>query len=388
MIGMVQEPLSGADRGRSAPLAAAGHPRRARLVRWARIDLAPAHRQPGPARLALATLLSLAGSLGADELAVHVGTSLFPATAHFSHFRFSDYATLTIVGVLVASAAWPMVTRLTSSPRWLFLRMAIAVTVALWLPDGWLLLRGQSGQGVAVLMVMHLLTAVVTYNGLVRVAPVGPGAQGAAAPAPELLALTERAVRRLWSAMALLVAVELVLGVATIVWVPFRRPDVLLPTRATWLYAAHGAIGIALGVGAVGVLLVSTLADRMARIGAALGAVGVLVGLAGGVFATFQVTRLLGMGVMMVGVLLAGVGYMVPSLEAMGRAEAARAEAARRAVADARKERRRRLDTVGGSGTGPRSSLADGECADVAGESVDGQGLPAGGQARHDPPGG
>lgn len=338
MIRMVPEPPSGADRGRTAQTAGAERPWAARLVRWGRIGLAPHHRPPTAARLTLATLVSLGGSLGADALAVRVGTSLFPSTAHFSHFRFSDYATLTIVGVLVACAAWPAVTRLTSAPRWLFLRMAVAVTVALWLPDGWLLLRGESGEGVAVLMVMHLLIALVTYNALVHVAPVRPGGQGAVPASGEPLTLTEHAVRRIWSAMAVVVALELALGVGTIVWVPFRRPNVLLPSRATWLYAAHGAIGIALGAGAVGVLFASALAGRMARIGAVMGAVGVFAGLAGGVLATFQVTRLLGMGVMLLGVVLAGIGYLVPSLDAMGKAEAARAEAARRELADAQQQ--------------------------------------------------
>lgn len=285
--------------------------------------------------MAAATAVSLAGSLAADELAVHVGTAVFPATAHFSHFRFSDYASLTVIGVLAACAGWPVVTRVCSAPRWLFLRLAAAVTVCLWVPDGWLLVKGEQAAGVAVLMVMHLLIAVVTYNALVRIAPVRPAPRDASTTAASL-SLGERSVRRLWSAMAALVGLELALGVATIVTVPFRRPDAILPSRVTWLYAAHGAVGIALGVGAVGVLVLSALAGRMARIGAVLGAIGVAIGLAGGVLATFQLTRLLGMGVMMLGVVVAGVGYLVPSLEAMGKAEAAKAAAAREAMARAR----------------------------------------------------
>jgi hypothetical protein len=46
------------------------------------------------------------------------------------------------------------------------------VTVFLWLPDLWILLQGQSAQGVTVLMVMHLAIAMITYNLLVHVAPV------------------------------------------------------------------------------------------------------------------------------------------------------------------------------------------------------------------------
>jgi hypothetical protein len=135
--------------------------------------------------------------------------------------------------------------------------------------------------------------------------------------------------------MAVVVVLELVLGVAVIVSVPFRRPAAILPARGVWVYAAHGAVGIALGCGALGVLVLSSLASRIGRIGAVMGVIGVALGVAGGVFATFQQTRLLGMGVMLLGVVAAGVGYMAPSLEALGNAEVAKAEAARAALADA-----------------------------------------------------
>lgn len=139
---------------------------------WARVDFAPTHRQPRAAAVVLATVVSLAGSLLADALLVVAGTAVFPATKGFVHFRFSDYAKLTVIGVLIACAAWPVVTRITSAPRWLFFRMAIAVTLVLWLPDLWLLVRGEPLDAVAVLMCMHLAIALVTYNSLVHLAPV------------------------------------------------------------------------------------------------------------------------------------------------------------------------------------------------------------------------
>ena len=66
-----------------------------------------------------------------------------------------------------------MVTRISAAPRWLF-RLAILVTLALWLPDAYILYLGQSADAVAVLVVMHLAIALITYNLLVRLAPVGP----------------------------------------------------------------------------------------------------------------------------------------------------------------------------------------------------------------------
>lgn len=143
------------------------------VAEWARIDLSPTpHRPPRAVAVVLATVVALAGSLAADAALVAIGTAVFPSTKGYGHFQFSDYGKLTVIGVLVACAAWPVVTRITAHPRWLFFRMAIAVTLVLWLPDVWLLLRGEPPEAVAVLMCMHLAIAVVTYNSLVHLAPV------------------------------------------------------------------------------------------------------------------------------------------------------------------------------------------------------------------------
>jgi hypothetical protein len=157
-------------------------------ARVARLDLAPTHRQPGPLRLLLATAVSLAGSLGVDAALVAIGTRAFPSTAGYTHFRFSDYAKLTVIGVMVACVAWPVVTRISWAPRWLFLRLAILVTLLLWLPDLYILKNGQPAKAVAILMVMHLAIALVTYNALVRIAAVQPPGQRARHAAPLALA--------------------------------------------------------------------------------------------------------------------------------------------------------------------------------------------------------
>ena len=141
------------------------------------LDFAPAHRQPRAGRLALATVGSVAGSLLADALLVIIGVALFPHTKGYTHFKFDDYAKLTVIGVLIACAGWPIVTRISSAPRWLFLRLAILVTLVLLLPDFYILYLGQPTDAVAILMVMHLAIAVVTYSVLVYIAPIGPAEQ-------------------------------------------------------------------------------------------------------------------------------------------------------------------------------------------------------------------
>ena len=136
-----------------------------------RVDFTPTRRQPSLLRLVVATVLSLGGSLLADALLVVIGEAIFPGTKGYVHFRFNDYARLTVIGVLIACAAWPIVTRISSSPRWLFLRLAIIVTLVLFAPDLWLLAKAQPPKAVCVLMAMHLAIALVTYNVLVRLAP-------------------------------------------------------------------------------------------------------------------------------------------------------------------------------------------------------------------------
>ncbi len=145
-----------------------------RVRAWLRLDFRPPHAQPTAARVLLATLVSLGGSLAADAVLVAIGTALVPSTKGYVHFRFSDYGKLTVIGVLVACAAWPIVTRITSAPRWMFFRMAILVTLALWLPDLYILVEGQPPEAVAVLMTMHLAIAFATYNALVHLAGVRP----------------------------------------------------------------------------------------------------------------------------------------------------------------------------------------------------------------------
>jgi hypothetical protein len=120
----------------------------------------------------MVTIASIVGSLVADAILVVIGEAVFSGTKGYVHFRFSDYAKLTIIGVIIACVAWPVVARLSSGPRWLFYRLAILVTLFLLLPDVYILHQGQPTEAVAFLMLMHLAIALVTYNLLVHGAPV------------------------------------------------------------------------------------------------------------------------------------------------------------------------------------------------------------------------
>lgn len=142
----------------------------------ARVDFAPGHRQPAVLRVLLASLTAIAGSLLADAAIVAISQAAMPSTKGYVHFQFPDYGKLTVIGVVIACIAWPITTRISSDPRWMFFRMAIAVTLVLLLPDLYILSKGQPAQAVAALMVMHVAIGAATYTALVRLAPTRPDA--------------------------------------------------------------------------------------------------------------------------------------------------------------------------------------------------------------------
>jgi hypothetical protein len=154
-----------------------------RVLRLFHVDFAPADRPPSAVSVVAAAALSIAGALAADALLVTIGQAVFPSTRGYAHFQFPDYSKLTVIGVVIACLAWPAVTRISSAPRWLFLRMAVAVTLVLWLPDVYILALGAPPRAVAFLFLMHLAIALVTYNCLVRIAKTRPLASPSA-PAP------------------------------------------------------------------------------------------------------------------------------------------------------------------------------------------------------------
>ena len=160
------------------------------LQPWMRrfhIDFAP-QTPPTLMSLVLATLVAIVSSLAADAILVEVGVAVFPSTRGYSHFQFGDYSKLTVIGVLIACAAWPIVARVSSQPKWLFLRAALAVTIVLFAPDLLIWLLGQSATAVLVLVWMHIAIAIVTYLSLIMLAPVRRATQ------VEVTALSENRV--------------------------------------------------------------------------------------------------------------------------------------------------------------------------------------------------
>lgn len=140
------------------------------LARWG-IDLPAGAAQPRLFRFVLATAIAVLLSLVACAVLAAIGTAVFPTTVGYEHFRFNDYAKLTIVGVVFASFGWPAASFLASRARRLYLVLAVVVSIVALAPDAWILYQGQSGQAVLVLVAMHVALAIITYTSLVVIAP-------------------------------------------------------------------------------------------------------------------------------------------------------------------------------------------------------------------------
>jgi hypothetical protein len=134
-------------------------------------DFPAGRAQPSPLRFLLALIVAVAGSITACGLIVVATTNLFPSTVGYQHFQFSDYAKLTIIGVVLACCAWPLVTLVSSRARIPFLWLTLAVTVVGLAPDAWILYRGQPAEAVAGLVAMHVALALITYPALIFIAP-------------------------------------------------------------------------------------------------------------------------------------------------------------------------------------------------------------------------
>jgi hypothetical protein len=288
------------------------------LLESAHVDFAPTTSQPIRWRYALAIVLAVGLSLSADAALVHAGIALFPSTRGFSHFRFSDYATLTGIAVIVACAGWPLVIRISSAPRWLFLRAAVVVTLVAWAPDVWLVAKGEPARAVAVLAVMHLAVAAITYNVLVHVAPprscIDEVESTNGAERRRVRDVHTR-LRPWWVAMTSAITLEFILGVIAIVTVPVSRPTGWIPDKGKFVFALHGALGVAALLGACALVAVARRDGRIPRIASIGGLVGVLLGGAGGLLAVDHGLRLAGMGVMFVASGISFFAYLVPLIE-------------------------------------------------------------------------
>lgn len=146
-------------------------PAGARLLGYFLIDAPRGRFQPRAWRFVVATVVAVVGSIAVCTVVAQAFMLAFPTTRGYGHFRFTDYAKLTTVGVAIACLGWPVAAALSSRARRLYAWAAATVTVVSFAPDGWILIHGQSALGVLGLAVMHVAVAVVTYWSMVLIAP-------------------------------------------------------------------------------------------------------------------------------------------------------------------------------------------------------------------------
>lgn len=108
------------------------------------------------------------------------------------------------------------------------------------------------------------------------------------------------------------VVAEFALGVGCLVLFPVGRPDQWLPAQSKGVYVAHAAFGALLTIGALVIVLRTLDGSRFARLGARIGFGGLVLGAVGGTLAASHAWRLTGLGLMLVGALVAFFGYVVP----------------------------------------------------------------------------
>ncbi len=299
------------------------------LARW-HVDMKPSDLQPPGVRLLAVALLAVLCSLGANALIVEVATHLKTAIKGYPHFHFDDYGTLTVVGVLAAGIAWFIVLRVSSTPRWLLLRLAILVTVVLWIPDVYLFTKHEPTAAVITLMIMHAAVAFVTYNLLVHfAAPSRIADPYASLPdevsafllsqgAPESARNDVTLPRSLFVSMLVATIAEFFIGGAELFFVPLNRPTGWLAHHGEALYVVHALFGMALGIGALAVFgAAATTAhlvqvDRTAAIG---GLMGVAAGAFGGALSYERSLRLVAIAFMLLGVAVAMFCYLLPLIE-------------------------------------------------------------------------
>jgi integral membrane protein len=148
-----------------------------------------------------------------------------------------------------------------------------------------------------------------------RATDVGASASVTTTIAAEEAITVETTTARLAKVLVVLVGTEFVLGIIALVFVPAGRPSGLLPAKSVAIYLAHAVLGLPLVFGAVALLTRVRRSTRLSRLSGWIGAGGVAIAGIGGLLTVAHPLRLAGLACMLVGTLVAGFGYLIPTFE-------------------------------------------------------------------------
>jgi hypothetical protein len=130
----------------------------------------------------------------------------------------------------------------------------------------------------------------------------------------------EPASARASAVLVVSVGAELVLGVASVFYVPVNRPSGWVPSTGKAVYLAHASFGLVVALGALVFLLRVRQASRTSRLAGWLGFSGLALAGAGGVLTEAgSLVRFFGMVLMFFGPVLAVFAYMAPVLLASSK---------------------------------------------------------------------
>ncbi len=116
-----------------------------------------------------------------------------------------------------------------------------------------------------------------------------------------------------WWAMTLGVAFELIIGLATILFVPVSRSSGIIPKKGSSIYFIHALAGFILAMGGMYIFIKAFFAKHPYQKLALIGLIGLFIAGVGGAMTVFKELRLPGMAIMLIATPIAFFSYLTPT---------------------------------------------------------------------------
>jgi hypothetical protein len=130
-----------------------------------------------------------------------------------------------------------------------------------------------------------------------------------------------RVGRWVWALMMIGIGVEFVTGVTALLLVPVDRSSGWLPVQGQVAYLVHAGLGGCLTLAALCLLHLGPQ-ERIGRAGVRIGLAGLVLGACGGMLTAYHPTRWAGLLLMLMGTMVALLGYLMPLADPADRMNA------------------------------------------------------------------